>query len=159
MSDSWQSFVSTLSAEAALLAAVGECALTLTEALVQNDPDAIERAERKLDYHRREHFNALEERMAMQRRGFGDLRLAAIAQYAPPPIRLQLDGCIADLRSRAVSLSLTNQNNRVLIAAGMDRLRKTVSILQHSAAEKPGTYKRRGIVPPTDASVLVSQRA
>ena len=66
---------------------------------------------------------------------------------------------MAELRGRTVSIRITNRNNKALIASGMQRLRKTVYTIQQSAAEKPGTYKRRGTVPVTNASILVSQRA
>ena len=95
----------------------------------------------------------------MQQRGFGKLPLSKVCGYAPGPVRRQLKGAMAELRGRTIAIRITNRNNKALIAAGMMRLRKTVFTLQQSAAEKPGTYKRRGLVPPPNASILVSQRA
>ena len=57
------------------------------------------------------------------------------------------------------ALSITNGNNKALILGGMDRLVKIVNVMQKASTEQTGTYKRRGTVPVTDGSVLVSRRA
>jgi hypothetical protein len=41
----------------------------------------------------------------------------------------------------------------------MERLARTVAVLQRAGTEQTGTYRRRGIVPPPDGSVIVSRRA
>jgi hypothetical protein len=56
-------------------------------------------------------------------------------------------------------LQLTVANNRALIVAGLERLARTVAVLQRAGTEQTGTYKRRGVVPPPDGSVFVSRRA
>jgi hypothetical protein len=95
----------------------------------------------------------------MQRRGFGQLTLRQVCAYAPPATRRRLYWAAHELGIRGISLRLTVQNNKALILAGMDRLARTVAVLQRAGTEQTGTYRRRGIIPPPSGSVLVSRRA
>ena len=141
------------------LAALGDAALVLTEALVRNDPDAIENAQRLVDARRMLHGTAYAQRIAMQRRGFGTLTLRQVCAYAPPALRRTMAGAIRDIETRGLALQLTVSNNKALILAGMERLARTVAVLQRASTEQTGTYRRRGIVPPPEGSVIVSRRA
>jgi len=155
----WQQFVGLLDEERAALRQLGDAALALTEALVRNDPDAIENAERLVEARRVLHGTAYAQRVAMQRRGFGTRSLREVCAYAPPPLRRRMAGAVRELETQSIALRLTVSNNKALILAGMDRLAKTVAVLQRAGTEQTGTYRRRGIVPPPDGSVLVSRRA
>jgi hypothetical protein len=64
-----------------------------------------------------------------------------------------------ELGTHGIALRLTVSNNKSLILAGMDRLARTVAVLQRAGTEQTGTYRRRGVVPPPDGSVIVSRRA
>ena len=145
----WQRFAELLGEENRLLGALGDAALRLTDALVRNDPDAIEAAERRVEA----------QRVAMQRRGFGTLTLQQVCAYAPPALRRPMYGSVRDLETRGIALRLTVSNNKALILAGMERLARTVAVLQKAGTEQTGTYRRRGVVPPPDGSVIVSRRA
>jgi flagellar FlgN protein len=155
----WQRFGDLLSAENTQLGALGSAALRLTEALVANEPDAIETAERRLEAQLVLHTSAHSQRTGMQQRGFGALTLAQVVAYAPPPMRRALHGIVHELTVRGIALRLTVSNNKALILAGMERLARTVAVLQRAGTEQPGTYKRRGTVPPPNGSVIVSRRA
>jgi FlgN protein len=155
----WQRFADLLIEENRLLGALGEASLRLTDALVANDPDAIEAAERRVEAQRVLHGTAYAQRIAMQRRGFGTLTLAQVCAYAPPALRRTMYGCVHELGTRGIALKLTVANNKALILAGMERLARTVAVLQRAGTEQTGTYRRRGVVPPPDGSVIVSRRA
>jgi hypothetical protein len=155
----WQQFGALVDEERRALRALGDAALAMTTALVQNDPDAIETAERHVEARRVLHGTAYAQRVAMQRRGFGDLTLRQVCAYAPPPVRRALYGVVHDIETCTVALELTVSNNKALILAGMERLARTVAVLQRAGTEQTGTYRRRGIVPPPDGSVIVSRRA
>jgi hypothetical protein len=155
----WQTFADLLAEENRLLGALGDAALRLTDALVANDPDGIEAAERRGEAQRVLHGTAYAQRIAMQKRGFGELTLPQVCAYAPPAIRRTMYGCAHELRTRGIALKLTVSNNKALILAGMERLARTVAVLQRAGTEQTGTYRRRGIVPPPDGSVIVSRRA
>jgi hypothetical protein len=83
----WQRFGEMIAEECRLLNELGAAALGLTDALVQNDPDAIEAAERRVEARRVLHGTAYAQRIAMQKRGFGTLTLEQVCAYAPPALR------------------------------------------------------------------------
>ena len=70
-----------------------------------------------------------------------------------------LHGTAQEITVRGIALQLTVSNNKALILAGMERLARTVAVMQRAGTEQPGTYKRRGTVPPPSGSVIVSRRA
>ncbi|MDB5073639.1 MAG: hypothetical protein JWM87_4750 [Candidatus Eremiobacteraeota bacterium] len=155
----WDTFAELLLEENRLLGALGDSALKLTDALVVNEPDAIESAERRVEANRVLHGTAYAQRIAMQRRGFGTLTLPQVCAYAPPALRRTMYATMHEIDTRGIALKLTVSNNRALILAGMERLARTVAVLQRAGTEQSGTYRRRGIVPPPDGSVIVSRRA
>jgi hypothetical protein len=155
----WQRFADLLFEESRLMAELGDAALALTEALVANVPARILAAERQLESKRVLHGMAYAQRLALQKRGFGQLSLRQVCAYAPPSLRRKLYSAVHALTTRGIGLRLTVQNNKALILAGMDRLARTVQVLQRASTEQTGTYRRRGIVPPPTGSVLVSRRA
>ncbi|MEA2688040.1 MAG: hypothetical protein QOD51_647 [Candidatus Eremiobacteraeota bacterium] len=155
----WDKFAELLIEENRLLGALGDSALKLTDALVVNEPDAIESTERRVEANRVLHGTAYAQRIAMQRRGFGTLTLPQVCAYAPPALRRTMYATMHEIDTRGISLTLTVSNNRALILAGMERLARTVAVLQRAGTEQTGTYRRRGIVPPPDGSVIVSRRA
>ena len=155
----WQTFCELLAEESRLLGELGDAALRLTDALVENDADAIELAERRVEAQRVLHGTAYAQRIAMQRRGFGTLTLPQVCAYAPPALRRRLYGSSHEITTRGIALGITVSNNKALILAGMERLARTVAVLQRAGTEQTGTYRRRGVVPPPDGSVIVSRRA
>jgi hypothetical protein len=155
----WQRFSELLFEEKRLMAELAQAAFGLTEALVGNDPRRINSCERQLESKRVLHGMAYAQRLAMQRRGFGQLTLRQVCTYAPPALRRRLYAAVHELQVHGIALRLTVQNNKALIRAGMDRLAKTVAVLQRAGTEQTGTYRRRGIIPPPSGSVLVSRRA
>jgi hypothetical protein len=155
----WQRFGELIAEESRLLSELGTAALALTDALVADDPDAIDVAERRVEARRVLHGTAYAQRVAMQRRGFGTLTLAEVCAYAPPALRRRFYGIAHEIHTSGVALQITVSNNKSLILAGMDRLAQTVAVLQRAGTEQTGTYRRRGVVPPPDGSVIVSRRA
>jgi len=154
----WEQFGLLLTEESRLLGDLGNAALGLTQALVDNDPEAIEAAER-LEAQLVLHGSAYGARTGMQQRGFGKLTLAQVCAYAPPSLRRALHATAQEITVRGIALKLTVSNNKALILAGMERLARTVAVMQRVGTEQPGTYKRRGTVPPPSGSVIVSRRA
>jgi hypothetical protein len=157
--DSWRAYGDMLAAENKALAQLGSAALEMTQALAGGKPAAIEAADKKVNAYRVVFTVAHDRRMQMQKRGFGDLTLAQVCLYAPAPMRRPLAALVRDMEIRGIALRITISNNKALILAGMERLQRVVRVLQESMSEKPGTYKRRGIVPPPSGSVLVSRKA
>jgi hypothetical protein len=155
----WQKFGEMIAEECRLLNELGAATLALTDALVANDAEAIEAAERRVEARRVLHGTAYAQRIAMQRRGFGKLTLAQVCAYAPPALRRRFYGIAHELQTSSLALKLTVSNNKSLILAGMERLARTVAVLQRAGTEQTGTYRRRGVVPPPDGSVIVSRRA
>ncbi len=155
----WQQFARLVGEENRLLAELNAAALRLTDALVRNDPAAIESAERRLEAQRVLHGTAFAQRVAMQRAGFGSLTLAQVCAYAPGSLRRWMHGTVHQLGTRGTELRLTVSNNKSLILAGLERLARTVAVLQRAGTEQTGTYRRRGVVPPPEGSVIVSRRA
>jgi hypothetical protein len=157
--DSWQTFADAISEENKYLAELGSAALALTDSLVCGTPADIETTERKVEAMRVLHGHAHGKRMTMQKRGFGDLTLQQVCAYAPAPLRRNVYTTLHELTTRAIALQITVNNNKALIMAGMNRLTRTVEVLQRSMTEQPGTYKRRGTVPVAGGSVIMSRRA
>ena len=157
--DSWEAFTAAIDAEALCLQAMQHYGLMLTEALVRNVPTEIETAQRELEYARIRHLRAASSRRAMQQRGFGTMTLSELSGYAPPNFANHIRMRVTEMSYGFTALGITNNNNRALILGGMDRLVKVVSVMQKASTEQTGTYKRRGTVPVTDGSVLVSRRA
>ena len=155
----WQQFAELLDEENRRLGELAQAALAMTDALVGTDPDAVEKTERRLEAYRVLHGTAFAQRVAMQRRGFGTLTLQQVCAYAPPALRRGLHATVHEIGTRGIELRLTVSNNKALILAGMERLAKTVRVLQRAGTEQTGTYTRRGVVPPPDGSVIVSRRA
>ena len=156
MTDSWETFIAALADESALLAQMNAAAVKLTDALVQSEPDGIASAERALESARKVYVTAAGRRRGMQTRGFGTLTLRQVCAYAPRPLAAQIGQRLVELTTGSISLGITVNNNKALIASGMERLMKVTSVLQKAASDAPGTYKRRGFVPPPSNSVLVS---
>jgi hypothetical protein len=159
MSASWDGFRALLAEESRLLGELGKAALMMTNALVARDVDAINASERKLEGQRIMHQLAMRRRLQMQRTGFGELTLEQVCAYAPGPMRRVLLNLSRELTINGISLSITVNNNKALVIAGMDRLQKTVQLIHDAMTESTGTYKRRGIVPKPDGSVIVSRKA
>jgi hypothetical protein len=155
----WQRFAELLGAESGALGDLGTAALELTDALVVNDAAGIEAAERRVAGRVVLHASAYQQRVGMQKRGFGTLTLPQVCAYAPPALRRALHGYAHEIGVRTIALTITASNNKALILAGMDRLARSVAVIQHAGTEHPGTYKRRGTVPPPTGSVIVSRRA
>jgi hypothetical protein len=155
----WQSFAKLLGEENRLLAELNAAALKLTEALVANSPELIESAERRLEAQRVLHGVAYAQRIAMQKKGFGNLTLQQVCAYAPPTLRRWMYGTVHQIGIRGIELKLTVSNNKALILAGLERLARTVALLQSTATEQTGTYRRRGVIPPPEGSVIVSRKA
>jgi hypothetical protein len=159
VSDSWDAFASALLDESVLLRRTHEAALVLTKALVKNDPAGILECERALDSARRAYHSASGKRRGMQIRGFGSLTLRQVCLYAPRQLWPTFNQRLVELTTTSIGLRITNNNNKALIQAGMQRLVKITAALQKAAQDTPGTYKRRGFVPPPTNSVLVSSNA
>ena len=155
----WQRFAELLEAESGALGGLGNAALGLTDALVVNQAAAIEAAERQVAGRLVLHASAYQQRVGMQKRGFGTLTLPQVCAYAPPGLRRALHGYVHEIGVRTIALKITVSNNKALILAGMERLARTVAVIQRAGTEQPGTYKRRGTVPPPSGSVIVSRRA
>lgn len=158
MSDSWEAFVDALTQESSTLERVNASAIRLTEALVARKVDAISGAERELESARAAFQAASAKRRSMQVRGFGQLTLRQVCAYAPRRLQPQLNTRLAELATGSISLGITTNNNKALIASGMERLMKVTAAMQKAVAEKPGLYRRRGFVPAPNNSVLLSSQ-
>ncbi|HTU70602.1 MAG TPA: hypothetical protein VMF11_09810 [Candidatus Baltobacteraceae bacterium] len=159
MSDSWDAFAAALREESALLKRTHEASLALTKALVKSDALEILESEHALDSARRAYHSASGKRRGMQIRGFGSLTLRQVCGYAPRALWPTLNQRLVELTTTSIGLRITNANNKALIQSGMQRLVKITAALQRAANDTPGTYKRRGYVPPPTNSVLVSSKA
>jgi hypothetical protein len=159
VSDSWDAFATALLEESRQLRIVHGYALKLQEALVARDVGNIAAAERDLDESRKTYQSASGKRRGMQVRGFGTLTLRQVCAYAPRAMWPVLNQRVVELTTTSISLGITNNNNKALIMNGMTRLMKVTAALQKAANDGPGTYKRRGFVPPPTNSVLVSSKA
>ena len=159
MSDSWDGFAEVLTAETRAMAHLHHAALELTRALVGTSPSEIRTCTDQVETCRRDHAALAFQRRSMQRRGFGKMNLREVGAYAPRALSNLFATRISELTYFSSSLRITNDNNKALVVAGMDRLLKIVDVLQRAASEQTGTYRRRGFKPKKDASVIVSQRA
>ena len=159
MTDSWDAFAAALQEETTLLARVHDAAQRLTQALVANDLTAISSVERELDTARQAYQSASGKRRGMQVRGFGSLTLRQVCGYAPRAMWPMLGARVQELTTTSIALGITTNNNKSLILGGMERLMKVTAALQKAHNDGPGTYKRRGFVPPPNNSVLVSSKA
>ena len=158
MSDSWESFLEMLAAECDLFKAVNERALALSLALVENSPAKIHAAQATLEEARKALVVTKSRRRAMQQRGFGTMPLTRVCAYAPRAVANQLARRTRELKYYTTALELVNSNNRALILGAMERLMAIVGVMRRFQAQ-PLTYKRRGIVPPLDNSMLMSEKA
>jgi hypothetical protein len=159
VNDSWEAFATALYEESMLLMRVHDAALKMTKALVANDLEAISTCEQELDSARRAYQSASGKRRGMQVRGFGSLTLRQVCAYAPRALWPALNQRIVELTTTSISLGITTNNNKALIMGGMDRLMRITAALQKAANDGPGTYKRRGFIPPPTNSVLMSSKA
>jgi hypothetical protein len=159
MTDSWESFASALQDESAALARVHDTALKLTQALVRNKPSEITLADRALDGARRAYATTSAKRRGMQARGFGNMALRQVCAYAPRRFAPAFNQRLYELTTLSIGLKITANNNKALIASGLDRLMRVTSAIQRAASQGPKTYRRRGFIPPPTNSVLVSSRA
>ena len=159
MTDSWDSFADALGEEAASLGRVQASALLLTQALVANDVAQITVTQGELESARAAYVSASGKRRGMQVRGFGNLTLRQVCPFAPQRYALFFNQRLAELATRSVSLGITNNNNKSLITAGLQRLFTVTAAIQRATCPEPKTYKRRGFVPPPTNSVLVSSQA
>jgi hypothetical protein len=159
MSDSWEAFAQSLREEVTTLVEIERRSGMLTEALVGNVPARIEVCRSALDEARKLHAAAFGRRRGMQQRGFGKLPLQTVLRYAPPSLALEFNQRISELTTYATAVQITNSNNKALIMAGMERLMKTVVLLQEHAAQNTRTYRRHGQTPRADTSVIVSKKA
>ena len=158
MSDSWELFAKALGAESDALRVLGERAQVLSKTLVQLDAEQILAAQKALEEARESFSKAASERRAMQVRGFGTMTLRQVCSYAPRALAWEMNQRLAELMTTSIGVTITNNNNKALIAGGMDRLVKTTLAMQRAASE-PGTYRRRGFVAPPSNSVVVSSKA
>ena len=156
---SWDSFRVLLQEESRLLGELNTVALAMSDALVHKDLDRINATERRLEGQRILHHTARRARLQMQSTGFGELTLEQVCAYAPGPMRRVFQQISRDMAIKGISLAMTVNNNKALILAGMERLQKTVELIHDAMTEKTGTYKRRGIVPKQNSSVIVSRKA
>jgi hypothetical protein len=156
---SWQAFADVLGEENRTLGELGAAALEMTSVLVAGTAAQIEAAERALEAKRLLHAQAHLRRTMMMKSGFGDLTLLQVCGYAPPAVRRSIYGSLRDLRTRGISLRITVGNNKALIGAGLARVAKTIAVMQRSFTEQTGTYRRRGTVTPSNASLIVSRKA
>jgi flagellar biosynthesis/type III secretory pathway chaperone len=158
MNDSWESFIEVLAQECAAFGAVNEKALEMSVALVQNVPEKIHATQRALEEARKALMVLRSRRRGMQQRGFGNMRLKKVARYAPPPVAAQIMNYVRQLTYYTIKLELVNSNNRALILGAMERLMAIVAVMRRVQSQ-PLTYKRRGIVPPPERSMIVSHKA
>lgn len=159
MNDSWDAFASALQEESTLLMRLHDAAQRLTQALVESNVEKIASTERELDSARQAYQSASGKRRGMQVRGFGLLTLRQVCGYAPKTMWPALGQRVNELTTTSIALGITINNNKALILGGMDRLMKVTAALQKAHNDGPGTYKRRGYVPPPTNSVLVSSKA
>ena len=159
MTDSWEAFSTALHEESAALARVADAAQKLTRALVRSTPNEILVAEQALDAAGRGYQTLSSKRRSMQTRGFGKMSLREVCAYAPRRLRGPLNQRLYELTTLSIGMRISANNNKALIAGGLDRLMKVTAALQRAANEGPKTYRRRGFIPPPNNSVLLSSRA
>ena len=158
MSDSWNVFLGVLREECAAFANLNAKAIAFSNALVENASEGITRAQEDVDAARTAYVAVFGRRRGMQQRGFGGISLRSVCAYAPPHLSGELTQRAAEIVYHATSLQIINSNNKALVLGGMERLIKTVAVIQRAQAS-PLTYKRRGIVPPAESSLIMSKKA
>jgi hypothetical protein len=156
--DSWESFAAVLHEESTALGKLNQAALALTQSLVGGSATEITASERAVNAARRAYQEISGKRRAMQSRGFGSLSLRQVCARAPRRLARVLNQRLYELSTLAISLRITNANNKALIVNGLDRLMQVTAALQRAANDGPKTYRRRGYVSPPTNSVLVSSR-
>lgn len=156
--DSWEAFNMALWEESVCLQRLNAAAYHLTTVLVKGSPEQIADANAQLNAVRVAHQGACAKRRGMQVRGFGTMTLHQVCLYAPHHLAGHLGQRLAELRYGSIALGITNNNNKSLILAGLDRLVKITSKLQEAMTERSGVYKRRGVVAPPGASVIMSSK-
>ncbi len=156
--DSWEVFAEMLAEESAALGRLNSAAAFLTQVLVDGTPEQIMEADRRLNVARSVHSAATSKRRGMQVRGFGQMTLLQVCNYAPRHLAARFNQRLAEISFGSTSLGITLGNNKSLIVAGLERLVKITSKLQENMSERTGVYKRRGFVAPVGASVLVSSQ-
>ncbi len=156
---SWQSFADALADESRCLGELGAASLEMTSALVFGPAAKIEAADRGVEARRVLHLGAQKRRVAMMKSGFGDKTLRQVCGYAPASLRRNLFGSLRELRTNGIALRITVSNNKALIVAGLARIAKTIVVMQKAFTEQDGTYRRRGTVPLSSGSMIVSRKA
>lgn len=159
VADSWETFLVALADESDALAGIQRAVLVLTSSLVAGSPLQINAAERAVEASRVIYAKAAGIRRAMQVRGFGSKTLQQVCAYAPRRIAGTMNQRMSELATYSIGIRISTANNKSLIQSGMDRLVKVTGALQRAVSDEPGTYRRRGFVPPPRNSVLVSSRA
>ena len=154
--DAWQLFAQLLAEESAALSRLNAAAVYLTQVLVDGSPQMIVDADRQLGAVRSAHAAAAAKRRGMQARGFGQMNLQQVCAYTPRHMWPRFNQLMAELSYGAISLGITLNNNKSLIAAGLQRLVEMTAKLQESMTERTGVYRRRGYVSRSGSSVLVS---
>ncbi len=154
--DSWDIFVQMIVEETSALKRMNDAAVYLTGVLVNGSPDAIVEADRQLNAARSVHAQSSSQRRGMQVRGFGQMTLQQVCNYAPRHLAPRFNQLLAELTYGSISLGITLQNNKSLIAAGLERLVKMTAKMQETMSERTGVYRRRGFVAPARNSVIVS---
>jgi hypothetical protein len=156
---SWKAFADALEEENRCLGELGAASLAMTSALVFGDAAQIEAADRSVDLQRVALTRAHARRSTMMKSGFADLTLRQVCGHAPGPLRRTVFGSLRELRTHAIALQITVGNNRALITAGLERIAKTIDVMQRTLCEQTGTYRRRGNVTRGNESLIVSRRA
>lgn len=156
--DSWDAFNLALWEESVGLQRLNAAARHVTSMLVSGSPEEIAEADRWLNSARLDHQSASAKRRGMQVRGFATLTLDQVCRYAPPHLTGHFNQRLAELRYGSIALGITINNNKSLIVAGLDRLMKVTAKVQETMTERTGVYRRRGIVAPPGASVIVSSK-
>ena len=158
MNDTWDAFLGMLTDECALFNALNERAIGLSSALVENVPEKIHAAQAQVEAARKALGIAKSRRRAMQQRGFGNMPLANVCRYAPRGVGSQIKLRSKELTYHTTALELINSNNRALILGSMERLMGVLNVMRRAQAQ-PLTYKRRGIMPLPERSMLMSHDA
>ncbi|MGH8164975.1 MAG: hypothetical protein ACREP1_11650 [Rhodanobacteraceae bacterium] len=158
MSDSWELFAQSLRDESAGVGRLNAAALALTRTLVEGGPGAIVAADRELNEARQAHAAVMSKRRGMQARGFGTMTLRQVCAYAPSTLAAEFNQRLSELTYGSIQLGITVANNKSIIANGLERIMNVTAKLQESISDRPGVYKRRGFVPPPNASVIMSSK-
>jgi hypothetical protein len=156
---SWKAFADAVADENRCLGELGAAALVLTGTLISGTAAQIETHRELLDLRQTQYEHSHTRRSVMMKRAFGDLNLRQVCAYAPGPLRRTVYVALREMTERRTALQITVGNNKALITAGLQRISKTITVLQNSMTEQTGTYRRGGIVRPANGSVIVSRNA